>query len=63
MYFEWLNKSLQVVVAVTEGIQSANLSVKLSPTKYPIYYIIKLFAYLSRTQSVGTDTYFYLLSS
>ena len=36
IYFEWQNQSLQVAVAVVEGIQSSNLSVKLSPTKYPI---------------------------
>ena len=36
MHFEWLNQSLQVAVAVTEGNQSGNLSVKLSSTKYPV---------------------------
>ena len=38
MYFERLKHSSQAAVAVTEGIQSANLLVKLSPTKYPICY-------------------------
>ena len=38
MYFEWLSQSLQVAVEVTEGIQYDNLSIKLSPTKYPFCY-------------------------
>ena len=62
MYFECLNQNLQVAFAVTEDIQSGNLSVKLSATKYPICYS-KVICLSTKNQFVGTESYSYKLSS
>ena len=47
MYFEWLNQNLQIAVAVTEDIQSGNLSVNYQQLSTQSV-IVKLFVYLPR---------------